>query len=711
MAIDPNQIDISLSLLPGESEQVLSDLIEIMQEVAGQMTAIANGKEFAPVGNTLPSKGVTRSDANDVVSVHIASVSPTASLGVPAGAVSDQQWSIPGDSTSGGMVMRVPVASPGPDGESQARTRAKLGAAARTEEAPTEEMGPVGQPSTPPDVVLPDAPIEEEMEKGRFKRRFEQARESLTVRHPPNEEQKRAGELGEANRLGTLMNLGQIGLTARVLGMGNGQGAIADEKEQLKSSFMPGNLESLGTELGGTQAPSARIPGLGIEGVIPGTPLVQAVLGRLGNDKAKESAGYKGMKAELDSLWKGFKDPYVSQGEARQIGHGVIGKGFNKQDVEEAQDDFSKMRDRTKGMPAIGAKDFVEMRTQALREGGESLETLNQAVTDLPGAAQAARMGIEEFTASVISVAESMTTEGATYAQAVEAVGSFSASTGLAPQVMQAVKASPMVKGDLYSKGFDEATIGQASGGMVAKSMAKSARELYDTFEPGYQDITEETEAGTITTTKEDQAIARVANELTVSKSTAEKMLNQEEYTDEAATATDYIDQSAKTSRELHDKYGGDKEKLAEVREKMRTGVGAPKDAITRPEVIKQMRKAGVDEKTLKEVEGAGSATDFRAAAKLAIEEQTKAINEGKDEEGKGPKKGESINDKVSVSVDLKMKGVAARMFEDLKVDADAYREANKARNTGKATHKHHNPRGLPPAKSMAESLKDKIFG
>jgi hypothetical protein len=123
------------------------------------------------------------------------------------------------------------------------------------------------------------------------------------------------------------------------------------------------------------------------------------------------------------------------------------------------------------------------------------------------------------------------------------------------------------------------------------------------------------------------------------------------------------------------------------------------------------MRKAGVDEKTLKEVEGAGSATDFRAAAKLAIEEQTKAINEGKDEEGKGPKKGESINDKISVSVDLKMKGSAAQMFEDLKVDADSYRQANKKRNAGDATHKHHNPRGLPPAKSMAESLKDKIFG
>lgn len=671
MAPNPNQIDISLALLPGESEAVIQNLIEQLQTISAQMAAIMGGDEYAPVGGVMARKGITASTHGvDPVNVNI--------VGFGANDVTT-----------------VPVAS-------ASRTRAKLEAAAGIPDVASEVVDNASVPPEPDGGPMPDEPIRDAEERSRRQQVIDQAREKLVPRRPPTEEQEAAGETGDFDWGEAARRARDIAVTTSAFRNPtvNVQGAVADEAMQLKSSFRSSNIENLGTELGGTNAPAVGAGGIG--GQIPGMPLVQAIRGLLGNDGAQQSAGYKGLRAEIDSLWQGFKDPYLTQSEARQITHDSAGRGWDKDVAERTRDNFSRLRRGTPGLRQMDTGIYGQAVEQTLRGGGSSIEDLNRALKAMPEAAEAAHMGINEYIKSATDYAEGLTKAGASFGRAAMAAPAWTAATGMAPQVASAVRESPMVQGQLYAQGFTPATSGLASSGNVAKATSSSIKELYDIYsQGGYQDITEKTAAGTHTVTADEQIRAEIGNEFGINADTVEKFLAQQGRTGAAADASTDIDEYSKRATEIEDRLRGNDKGLSEARRWMRTGEGAPDEAVTRPEVMKQLEAAGVNRDDLATVARNKDATGFADAARKALSKTTAGLNDASTDPN------ETINDRIAVSVELTMKGELSKYIKDQRIETDTYRNAKKTTNAGDGNFNHNNPRAKPPATSWIDTITD----
>lgn len=697
MAPNPNQIDISLSLLPGESETVISDLIETMRTVAAQMAQITGGNEFSAMSGPVPRAGVTGSTAT-----HGTYVPPGTDASHPPGYEPEAK----------SKIWLPPQAA---EERAAERTREKLGAKAAESdpsEQPTEDNASVAGQSEQTGHPVAEA-IDESEKQGRIKR----ITNTLYPRKEPTPEQAERNKPGSFDWRQAKSTTDEMRDWMMTYGVfRNGKGGVSDEVQQLKTSFMPDNIERLGTELGGTQASSTSIAG--IEGVLPGMPLVEAVRGLgpiqsvrefLGSDNARESAGYKGAQAEAKALWKGFKDPYITQSEARQVTHSTINKGWGADVAERDMDLYSRLRDPKKGgstgmnamSPAV-MSDFLDQT----RRGGGSVNDVVKALKAMPAAAKAAHMGLEEFVESSKVYAEELTKTGASFADAAMAGPSFAAATGMSPQQAGALRQNPLIQGKLYEQGYTPETEGLADSGTLAMAMSDSVMEMDEMYQNSFEPITKTLDSGTVVTnTSEEQRNAAIAPAVGLPNAGAvEKVKALREYTMKSAEATSEIDQYQNQAQDIEKDLTG--AGRSEASRWMRTGKGAPEQASTRPKVMKQLKEAGVGREELAKVAEQKGATGFAGAARDALAKTTKEITEanGGDDE--------SLNEKIAVSVELKMKGAAAQIFEDITKNTDVARNARRKRNRpGGGSFVFNNPDLKPPGKSIFPEVNSNLTG
>lgn len=676
-APDPNRIDISLALLPGESEIVIKDLIEQLTAISGQMAAMMSGDEYAPVQGVMARTGTTASQAK-AVDVNIVSVSPHASFAMPT----------------------MPNVE---------RAKEKLGAAAaaaRTDpsatEAPTEEMDNASQATVTPaggGGPLPDANVRAAMDEEDSRSRIQKVMDRVIKRREPEEGEDR----GKIAKMETVKAAGGVANEVRDYAMTYGvfqhaKGGAEGEAEQLKRSFMPDNLVNVGAELGG-EAPTTNYglgKILGTENVLPGTAYLEAAKGILGLGGGNAASAI-GARVEASAVKDAAQMGYLNQEEARTLSHSAIGHGWGEDEADQDRENYGRVRKEAKGgLQGLSAREYGGLTEKVRRDGSSSMKELNEALLAMPKASEAARMGLDEFREASVQYADQLKSQGATFGKAISAGGDFAALTGMAPEVAGQLRQAPIVQGNLAGQGLLPQMQGLASESQVAGIATKQAKTMFDMFRPQMTDTVEKTAAGSaVTASADDKAKAMVASQLGVPVGQVDKLLNLDKggALDSRAEALTNIVGYGNQAKNLEDNLSGDA--LSKARDDVRSG-GGPSEMITRPEIMESLSKAGVDDEALKKVGKATTATEFQRSARDALASATA------DDTKEAAKNDETINEKIQVSIDLKMRGAAAKVFENQSIKQDVHRKANKERDRGRGSHNHNNPDGDPPAKGWS---------
>ncbi len=671
-ATDPNRIDISLALLPGESEIVIKDLIEQLTAISSQMRAMMSGDEYAPVQGVMARTGTTASQ-DKPLDVHIVGVSPTASFAMPPNAerAKEKLGAAEAAARSAGGVVLEPTAE-----------------MEKVDNASQSTVTPIGGGPLP-DASIREATAEEDT-RGRIRRITDQL-----IARKQTEEGEDIGGFKGVDVGGTFKKSRGVADEIRDYAMTYGvfQGAhrgANSEVDQLKRSFTAGNIEDIGTMVGGESAPTVDLGPLG-ENVIPGTKYFQALTGLLGIGDNDKSAAAKGARIEAQSAWDAKDLPYLNQEEARSLTHGAIGRGWTEDEADRDRNNFSRLRDQNRGLVPLDARTYGDMTEEVRRDGATSMNDLNKALKAMPSAAKAARMELNEFAADSTKLAQQLKAGGATYGRAAQAGPEWAAQTGMAPSVMGAALDNPMVQGTLAQSGLMPQIKGLASASEVSGATQEMVRQVYDTTRAGMTDDVKKTEHGTfVQRTAEEKARAMTSTTLGLPPGTIEKFLNMEKTGagDVKSDAMDEITGYGRQTASIEKNLQGDA--LSRARRAMRTGEGAAAESITRPEIMESLRKAGASEKDLKKVSSAKSATDFQAAARDAIGTATAK------ETDKAPSNAQTVNE---VIVEVQATGALKNLLSTKVVKNEQHKKATKERDRGRGSYNFNNPDGIPPDK------------
>lgn len=710
MAPDPNQIDISLSLLPGESKTVIDNLIKELQNITTKMGNLSIGDQSVALAQSGPMARLSPTGSNDEpVDVNIVSVSPTASFaGVAAPTPSQpidsgsQATTLPNIPTQATLANIEPGVTPGT--VSAGQQQSKLGEIAANqagiqatpvpapgEGSPTSSDSTIGGTSSDGETV-----VDNQERQSRTSKLYNTTKNILIPRKEITQEQQDAGETKGSVDWGSMgsraVNYAQ---SSALLGMNQG-------KDELGRMFAPSNLQSTGGQLGGDIAPSINFGGFLGNHIIPGTSYAQAAGSAVGIGDPN-SAAAKGSRLEADAFAAAKNMKHIGIDEARQAQHAAIGTfGANAGDQANTNlQTLSQLRStKDGGLSDLQQPELQKSMDAAMRDGSTSVNDVTKAFQQMPSAAKAARMGIHEYIAAAQEMASTLHQQGASYKKAMAAPNEAATISGQTPESAMAMRQAPIVQGALAAKGLLPEIQGQASSAQVYEAAMPQMKQIYGTLRKSFKPIVKHTPYGDVVQeTAREQALAKTGNLFGTTGQEVGRLMNRSSKTLQKANVTDALKGYTQSVERV--KHGAkSSSELAAGLEAERTGIGAVASDVTRPEVMQQLEKAHITGKALQAVRAAKTPEAFSAAANKALGIKTS-------QEQKASIKGDQTMNDVNVHVNVNMKGDAAKYFKDAQATTSTHTKAKKEANSGRGSYNHNNPDGdVPSSKSLLDMMK-----
>ncbi len=199
----------------------------------------------------------------------------------------------------------------------------------------------------------------------------------------------------------------------------------------------------------------------------------------LGISSPFSAAGGEGARQAFDQLrlrWRGG----INSEQAAQINAAVAGAGFSGATGTDIRMQMMAPQVQRYGVNPEALVPFL----QTLRTGSSNIRELNDALSNLGEGARIAQMDVNSYTQSLAQVGEAMQSMGGTMVGGAQLGQSFSASTGLNPQVATTLMNSPIVKSYVAANSSLPSTIaGAASPLQQQRSMEQAVYERFRAFQ------------------------------------------------------------------------------------------------------------------------------------------------------------------------------------------------------------------------------------
>jgi hypothetical protein len=540
MPPNPNQIDVSLALLPGNSEAAVQSLVAAMNQVSTNLASLAGGG----VGNIAdPNTGVVNEGRSIAASTSHAGMNTDAAARMGEVAAALQSFS-----------------------EEFSKFRNQMAAEAMTTVAP-----PRGNvPEAPPEVrTVAGASTATGIDVGDFSNALAEAtaRTIASLQGPPLPPGGDPGGLPgpggpidvnvvNAADIGSSVNVG-----AAVAGsVANASGAAATQEAEVNTGeehmgrmarFLHDRpIGSFAATTAGNWAAqhfqTSRIiaaqqgrnlfdrNSLANLGVLDGAPIGNVINGPMGiqvqDPRQYVGAMAQGLQTRLGFMAQGAQVPYLGMRGASQFGEEMMRRGRTE---EEAQQYISRVLAPARGsfLGTLAPEIQTDIIDQATRVGTQSLESLSRSMNGMGAAARAARMANDEYAQSAMQFAEGVQAQGGTYVGGLNAANTFAMQTGLAPQIGQQLNENGLVQGiTMANTGVIPQLQGLLPQSARNEGINESLNTLVGAFEGSFQDTQVDLGNGdTYTITAREQAIGMAAQQMGITPEAAQRLLDAQD--------------------------------------------------------------------------------------------------------------------------------------------------------------------------------------
>lgn len=286
---------------------------------------------------------------------------------------------------------------------------------------------------------------------------------------------------------------------------------LRGEGQRIGSWMEAKNPQAVGSQLGYARDGTD----FGLPFQIPGTQLVT-------------EAGRKGATEWAKRKWTAWKTPGLGTGDIGEIQGALYKQGWVEGDARDRMmDGLVGLKQRYKGMNTEAAASMID---QGTRYGNAHVQDMVGILKEVPEAARAAGLGMNEMLDAINEVANASQKQGATYKQGAAFAAQALAVTGRDPRLQQQLSENNFVQSRVLAQ---TGILPQAQGALDPNERlslnAKSLREQFNIYR-GMQDrkrkdpLTGET----YTISGEDQAMAMVAEQTGLSVDAIKSQLKDE---------------------------------------------------------------------------------------------------------------------------------------------------------------------------------------
>lgn len=439
------------------------------------------------------------------------------------------------------------------------------------------------------------------------------------------------------------------------LGMGGGSPGLFGA--QFSPNYLARQGERMGYNLPGTLSDVPVVGGLaddlGVNFNLPSSV-------RLGMDLLKRGDSSV-IGREFRRMREGMRYAGISNEERmtvqeRLIDAGRLGAGGTEGDLSIGRSAFRILSSEGR-MGAANPEQIMDALLQATQHGTTNLDAFTQQLQDVPTAADAARVGIDEMTQQMTEMGNFFQNEmGGFFAQGTRFAQDFARSTGLSPVVGQAALQNPMVQGMIsMNTGTLPQTFGALPSGALTGGVLDTMELMMNVFrgsnQGGRVDIPG---VGRMRTSGRQADMALAAQQMGMSLDVFQGLWNRRR----EARALTSLDMASDTFRDSFQRLGGSaagRRALLHSRD--------PNDQIaSAPEIGDLMRRANIGVEQRRDVQRL-LRTDPNAAGRKInkiISEKSEKLRERMENKSK-----------TKVDVDIAFSGAAAKWLREVgrKVD------------------------------------------
>lgn len=221
---------------------------------------------------------------------------------------------------------------------------------------------------------------------------------------------------------------------------------------------------------------------------------------------------WSGVKQTIEAQKVGLGAEFLGANQANDMYRQALGSGLGHDEAISSVRTMGRINAGTQIAP-MDSGALLDMMRDAKRAGAD-MDKFTSAIIGLGGAARAARMPVEEMRASAQAHGEFIQSIGGRMEEGVLQAGQWSAATGRAPQVAQAIRQNPLTVGTVYGKtGIMPNAQGLLGENQTARMGVDVMNDIYKQLLPSFKNEKVPTQSGKgfRTITKEDKAMAEIA--------------------------------------------------------------------------------------------------------------------------------------------------------------------------------------------------------